>query len=101
MKPHNQVAPLAPQPFKEKPMKLSGALKDFHDGMLCFVIARRYKGTGPVKMILHVAKSDSFGYGAFGHYIIHPGTLMGMSTSREKREAAAMNGRKGGRPKKA
>jgi hypothetical protein len=90
-----------PQVVKEKPMRLSGALKDFEKGVLCFVVARRYGGKGPVKLILHVAVAEglnSYGYGAFGHYVVAPGTLMGMSTSREKREAAAFNGRKGGRP---
>jgi hypothetical protein len=104
MKTRKQVrAPSPFAPFKEKPMRLRGALKDFEEGMLCWVVARRHQGRGPVKLLLHVAVAegrDSFAFGSFGCYVVEPGTLMGLSTSREKAAAAAFNGRKGGRPKK-
>lgn len=86
----------------DEPMMLAGAIKDFEEGVLCYVVARRYRGHGPVKLILHVAVADGrdrFGYGIFGHYVVDPATLMGMSTSERKSAAAILNGRKGGRPK--
>lgn len=83
-------------------MKLSGALKEFEAGVLCFVVARRYQGVGPVKLILHRAQAlgpEQFGYGADGHYVVSPGTLMGMGASPAKQAAARVNGTKGGRPR--
>ena len=39
---------------------------NFKDGVLCFCLLRRYKGKGPIKLLLHEATphSDGFGYGA-------------------------------------
>lgn len=85
---------------KEKPVVLRGIMKDFAEGQLCYVVARRYKGRGPVRLLLHKAHADSFGYGAFGCYIVSPATLMGSSTSDKKAAASKKNGRLGGRPKK-
>jgi hypothetical protein len=91
------------KPRKEKPINFSGALKDFEEGQLCYVVARRYKGKGPVRLLLHEAKAcgkDSFGYGHMRCWIVSPGTLMGSATSDRKAEAARKNGKKGGRPRK-
>jgi hypothetical protein len=85
------------------PVKSAGLLADFKDGQLCFVVARRYQGKGPVKLILHqadVMESGGFGYGHRGCYIVSPGTLLGASVSPKKTIAARINGAKGGRPKK-
>jgi len=90
-------------PRKEKPMKFSGSLKDFEDGQLCFVIARRYKGKGPVKLLLHEARAagkDSFGYGHLRCWLVSPGSLIGSAQSEKKAAAARRNGKKGGRPRK-
>ncbi len=88
-----------------KPIKFTGLLSDFKDGQLCFVVARRYQGKGPVKLILHrafVCKPDNgFGYGHLGAYIVSPASLMGSSKSPAKTAAARLNGVKGGRPKTA
>lgn len=88
-------------PIAERPIKFSGALKDFEAGVLCFVVARRYQGKGPVRLILHVAKSEHFSFGAFGHYLVSPGTLAAFAKTEKKTAAARANGKKGGRPKKA
>lgn len=89
---------------KTRPIKFSGAPKDFDQGVLCFVVARRYQGKGPVRLIMHRAVAGpspgSFGYGADGHYIVSPATLMGSARSDAKAAAAIRNGRRGGRPKK-
>lgn len=91
----------------EKPIRFRGVLRDFKDGQLCFVIARRYLGKGPVKLILHKAELSrsqpghpaSFGYGAFGHWVVSPGSLLGERTDAQAR-AARINGAKSkGRPR--
>lgn len=95
----NQTIPTA---AKSRPIKFSGALKEFEQGVLCFVVARRYQGVGSVRLILHRAQAvgeDAFGYGADGHYVVSPGTLTGMGMSPAKQAAARANGVKGGRPK--
>lgn len=84
---------------KEKPVVLRGVMKDFAGGQLCYVVARRYKGKGPVRLLLHKAKADSFCYGAFGCYLVSPATLMGSATSDRKSNAARKNGKLGGRPR--
>jgi hypothetical protein len=48
-------------------------LKPFKEGVLCFVVARRYKGKGPYKLILHEARATDnsifeFTYGADSHW---------------------------------
>jgi hypothetical protein len=87
-----------------KPIKFTGLLSDFDGGQLCFVVARRYRGRGPVKIIMHRAAIDvpdaGFFYGHLGHYVVSAGTLMGSSRSPAKTAAARINGAKGGRPKK-
>lgn len=91
------TSPLAP--------RLRGDLKDFGDhGILCQVIAVRYRGKGPIRLILHEVALDTkkpatYGYGHKRHWTIAPGTLMGSATSERKSAAARRNGAKGGRPK--
>lgn len=43
----------------------SHRLSPFEEGVLCFVVLRKYQGTGTPVLILHEAKADNFGYGAF------------------------------------
>ncbi len=91
----------------EKPIRFRGVLRDFKEGQLCFVVARRYLGKGPVKLILHAAKlggggnrQASFGYGAFGHWVVSPGSLVGEPRSAAQIRAARINGAKSkGRPR--
>lgn len=87
-----------------RPINFRGALKDFKQGQLCFVVARRYLGKGSVRLILHKAElsgpNAAYGYGCFGHWIVSAGSLMGVATSDAKAKSSAKNGRKGGRPKK-
>jgi hypothetical protein len=75
---------------------------DFKVGQLCYVVARRYKGTSPMRLILHEASAlgkGKFGYGGARTWVVSPGTLMGMATSDKKAEASRANGKKGGRPR--
>lgn len=98
--------PHIPQPYTPPlPPRLRGELKDFGTpGLLCQVIAVRYRGKGPIKLILHEVSLDtqkpaSYGYGHKRHWTIAPGTLMGSATSDRKAAASRRNGAKGGRPK--
>jgi hypothetical protein len=87
----------------EKPIHFSGCLADFSEGRLCFVIARRYQGKGPIRLILHEAAVNpegGFGYGHGQHWTVGPGTLMGGIDSAKRAQAARANGKKGGRPQK-
>lgn len=79
------------------------SLEAFEEGQLCYVVLRKYKGNGVPTLILHEAKllpgEDSFGYGAFRHWVVSPSKLLGMATSDKKSKSSAKNGKKGGRPK--
>ncbi len=78
-------------------------VKTFETGQLCYVVLRRHKGKGAVKLILHEARAegkDSFFYGSMRHWVVSPATLLGMSKSSKKKSASIKNGSKGGRPTK-
>lgn len=82
--------------------KKSSKLSEFKEGQLCYAVLLKYKGTGPLKIILHEAHTvpeGEFGYGAGKHWIVSPSQLMGMSTSAKKSKASKLNGKKGGRPR--
>lgn len=88
----------------EKPIRFRGVLRDFKEGQLVFAIARRYLGKGPVKLILHKVElpkpNRGFGYGAFGHWVVSPGSLVGEPRSAAQIRAARENGAKSkGRPR--
>lgn len=80
-------------------MKLN--LSEFKSGQLCYVVLRRHKGRGPLKLILHeaVPHPNGFGYGHGKAWLVSPPHLMGCSRSPKKAAAARLNGIKGGRPK--
>lgn len=90
----------------ERPINFTGALSDFKYGVLCQVIAVRYQGKGPVKLILHEATiieddgPGSYGYGIGRHWTVSPASLMGASTSEKKATASRRNGKLGGAPKR-
>lgn len=86
-------------------------LKPFESGVLCFVVLRKYCGKGKPVLIMHEAKSDSYGYGAFRTWTTQVGATIdrnaaaaalgaagGASKSPAKIEAARRNGK---RPKRA
>lgn len=93
---------LTPEVIKQRPIHFRGVLRDFKVGQLCYVVARRYHGNGPVRLILHkvelASPESSFGYGAFGHWIVSPGSLIASPRSKEQILASRINGAKGGRP---
>lgn len=84
----------------EKPIDFKGCLADFAQPVLCAVVARRYEGTGPIRLILHeahVTPEGGFGYGHARHWNVGIGTLLGGINSESRKEAARINGKKGGR----
>lgn len=86
----------------EKPIDFKGVLSDFSEGQFCFVVARRYQGTGPIRLILHEAAptpEGGFGYGHGKHWTVGIGSLLGGIDSERRRQAARENGKKGGKPK--
>jgi hypothetical protein len=58
---------------KTNPIKGRKASKpSFKKGVLCYVVLRKYQGKGRPVLIMHEAKSDHYGYGAFNTWIARP-----------------------------
>lgn len=95
---------IIPQASISKPINFTGALKDFEEGQLCYVTARRYQGKGPVKILLHEAQptpEGGFGYGHSRCWGLSPGSLIAHNRDTLKAQLASrLNGQKGGRPRK-
>ena len=68
--------------------------RPFKEGVLCFVVLRKYQGKGRPVLILHRAKAKEFGYGAFGAWTA---PLVGI----KDRSTAAEIGALGGKSKSA
>lgn len=57
------------------PTKIPEHLKPFEVGQLCYVVRRRYRGTGRYRLLLHEAKpsgNGGFSYGSGGCWLVDP-----------------------------